>query len=213
MQTIDITPTPAACRQIARLFRAQQAHSEETIERASRALDVLEGLDDSAIGPWDRLLLAAAFEALGEGERARVCHMRAGLNALGPDANADEDHKETPPDAAYQPPHDAPRWSARRPPALATRAARRGPPHPPGRRRRVHAHARAPPLPPPPRPARRGPPGRDVPDAPAPALALITVRLASGRQEDTYLRQIVSALGATLDATYEATGRRHGRAA
>jgi len=44
-------------------------------------------------------------------------------------------------------------------------------------------------------------------------VALITVRLASGRQEDTYLRQIVSALGATLDATYEATGRRHGRAA
>jgi chromosomal replication initiation ATPase DnaA len=44
-------------------------------------------------------------------------------------------------------------------------------------------------------------------------VALITVRLASGRQEDTYLRQIVSALGATLDATYEARGRRHGRAA
>ena len=44
-------------------------------------------------------------------------------------------------------------------------------------------------------------------------VALITVRLASGRQEDTYLRLIVSAIGATLDATYEATGRRHGRAA
>ncbi len=44
-------------------------------------------------------------------------------------------------------------------------------------------------------------------------VALITVRLASGRQEDASLRQIVSALGATLDATYEATGRRHGRAA
>jgi hypothetical protein len=104
MQTVDTTPTPEAYRQIARLFRAQQAQSLEMIERASRALDALEGLDDSEIGPWDRALLAAAFEALGEGERARVCHIRDGLDALGPDADADEDHdedhEETPHDAA-----------------------------------------------------------------------------------------------------------------
>jgi chromosomal replication initiation ATPase DnaA len=44
-------------------------------------------------------------------------------------------------------------------------------------------------------------------------VAVIAVRLVSGREEDASLRQIVRALGATLDATYEATGRRHGRAA
>jgi len=101
MQTIDITPTPAACRQIARLFRAQQAQSVEMIERASRALDTLEGLDDSAIGPWDRALLIAAFEALGEGERARACRMQDGLDALGPAAAADAatDTEEAPSDA------------------------------------------------------------------------------------------------------------------
>ncbi len=93
MQTVDITPTPAACRRIARLFHAQQAQSEDMIERASRALDALEELGDDETGPWDRALLAAAFEALGEGEGARVARMQDGLDALGPDA-AEEDHEE-----------------------------------------------------------------------------------------------------------------------
>ncbi len=67
MDTIDITPTPEACRQIARLFRAQQARSEE---------------------------MAACAE------RARVTHMREGLDALGPYADAtDEDGEEEPNDA------------------------------------------------------------------------------------------------------------------
>jgi chromosomal replication initiation ATPase DnaA len=44
-------------------------------------------------------------------------------------------------------------------------------------------------------------------------VAVIAVRLASGREEDTYLRHMVSALGATLDATYKAKERRHRRAA
>jgi len=106
MRTIDITPTPTACRQIARLFRAQQARSEDMIERASRALDALEERGDDEIGPWDRALLAAAFEALGEGEGARVVSMRDGLAALGPNANTTtsredhEDHEEGSADAA-----------------------------------------------------------------------------------------------------------------
>ncbi len=66
--------------------------------RASRALNVLKGLGDDEIGPRDCALLAAAFAALGEGERARVAPMRDGLDALGPDA--DEEHEETPHDAA-----------------------------------------------------------------------------------------------------------------
>jgi len=37
-------------------------------------------------------------------------------------------------------------------------------------------------------------------------VALIAVRLVSGREEDASLRQMVRALGATLDATYEAGG-------
>jgi len=107
MQAIDITPTPAVCRQIARLFRAQQAQSEALIERAARALDALDALDglDGLDGPWDRALLAAAFEALGEGEGARVARMRAGLDALGPYADtattAEEDHEEGADDAAH----------------------------------------------------------------------------------------------------------------
>ncbi len=105
MQTVDITPTPAACRQIARLFRAQQVHSEALIARAARALDALDGLDDSAIGPWDRALLAAAFDALGEGEGARVARLRDGLAALGPYADTPattmEEHEEGADDAAH----------------------------------------------------------------------------------------------------------------
>ncbi len=101
MQTVDITPTPAACRQIARLFRAQQVHSEVLIERAARALDALDGLDDSEIGPWDRALLAAAFEAVSEGEGARVARLRDGLDALGPYATVEEDHEEGADDAAH----------------------------------------------------------------------------------------------------------------
>jgi len=42
---------------------------------------------------------------------------------------------------------------------------------------------------------------------------VIATRLASDRQEDAYLRQMVRALAATLDATYEAEGRPHQRAA
>jgi hypothetical protein len=95
MDTVDITPTPEACRQIAHLFRAQQTHSEEM---AARARDALDGLDDGEIGPWDRALLAAAFAALGDGERARVTHMREGLDALGPYAteNGQEDLRDAP---------------------------------------------------------------------------------------------------------------------
>jgi len=101
---IDIITTPEACCQIARLLHAQQAHVEEMAERAERALDTLDGLDDDEIGPWDRALLAAAFEALGDGERARVAHMRDGLDALGPyadTADEDEDAEEGPRDAPH----------------------------------------------------------------------------------------------------------------
>jgi len=105
MDTVDITPTPAACRQIACLFRAQQVQSEALIARAARALDALDGLDDREIGPWDRALLAAAFAALGEGEGARVARLRDGLDALEPDADtaatAEEDHEEGSDDAAH----------------------------------------------------------------------------------------------------------------
>jgi len=74
----------------------------EVIERASRAFDLLDGLGDDEISPWDRTLRAVAFEALDEGERAHVCHMRDGLDALRPyaDATPDEEHEETPDDAA-----------------------------------------------------------------------------------------------------------------
>jgi len=44
-------------------------------------------------------------------------------------------------------------------------------------------------------------------------VAVIAARLASGRPEDAYLRQMVRALAATLDATYEAEGRPRQRAA
>ncbi len=44
-------------------------------------------------------------------------------------------------------------------------------------------------------------------------VAVIAARLASGRQEDAYLRHVVRDLATTLDATYEAEGRPHQRAA
>jgi chromosomal replication initiation ATPase DnaA len=44
-------------------------------------------------------------------------------------------------------------------------------------------------------------------------VAVIAARLASGRGEDASLRQMVRAIGATLDATYEDEGVPHQRAA
>ncbi len=99
MDTVDITPTSEACRQIARLFRAQQADAEALAARAARALDDLDATDDDALAPWGRALLAAAFAALHEAERARVRHMDEGLEALGPYANADADDGEGSDDA------------------------------------------------------------------------------------------------------------------
>jgi len=90
MDTVDITPTPEACRQIARLFCARQADAEALAARAARALDNLDGTDDNALAPWDRALLAAAFAALSEAEGARAFTMREGVEALGPYADADD---------------------------------------------------------------------------------------------------------------------------
>ena len=89
MDSVDITPTPAACRQIARLFRAQKADAEALAARAAQALATLDATNDDALTPWDRVLLAAAFEALHDAARARVRHMDEGLEALGPYAAAD----------------------------------------------------------------------------------------------------------------------------
>ncbi len=97
MDRIDITPTPEACRQIARLFRTQQADAEALAARAARALDDLDGRADADLAPWDRALLAAAFEALYEDEGARIRHMAEALDALGPYAHVDdseEDHED-----------------------------------------------------------------------------------------------------------------------
>jgi len=44
-------------------------------------------------------------------------------------------------------------------------------------------------------------------------IAIIAARLTSGRGEDAYLRQMVRALDATLDATYEAEALPHRRPA
>jgi len=89
MDSVDITLTPAACRQIARLFRAQQADAEALAARAAQALDTLDATDD-ALAPWGRALLAAVFEALHDAERARVRHMDEGLEALDPYAGAED---------------------------------------------------------------------------------------------------------------------------
>jgi len=93
MDRIDITPTPEACRQIARLFIAQRADAEALAARAARAaraLDDLDTTDDDALAPWGRGLLAAAFAALYDAESARVRHMDEGVEALGPYADADD---------------------------------------------------------------------------------------------------------------------------
>ena len=99
MNAVDIIPTPEACRQIARLFRARQADAEALSARAARALDDLDATDDNALAPWDRALLAAAFAALTEAEGARVLTMREGVEALGPYADADADDREGSDDA------------------------------------------------------------------------------------------------------------------
>ncbi len=96
MDTVDITSTPEACLQIARLFRAQRADAEALAARDAQALDSLDTLDDDALAPWGRSLLAAAFEALYEDERARVHHMDEGLGALGPYADDGEGSTNVP---------------------------------------------------------------------------------------------------------------------
>ena len=90
MGSVDITPTPEACCQIARLFTARKADAEAQAARAARALDDLDATDDDALAPWGRALLAAAFAALYEAAGARVLTMREGLEALGPYADADD---------------------------------------------------------------------------------------------------------------------------
>ncbi len=97
MDTVDITPTPEACRQIARLFRQQKAQAEALAARAAQALTDLDGCDDADLAPWGRAFLTAAFEALYEDEGARIRHMAEALDALGPYAHADdseEDHED-----------------------------------------------------------------------------------------------------------------------
>jgi len=91
MNTVDITPTPAACRQIARLFRTQKADAEALAVRAGHALDALDATDDDALAPWGRDFLAAAFAALHDAEQARAHKMDEGLEALGPYADASDD--------------------------------------------------------------------------------------------------------------------------
>ncbi len=53
MDTVDITPTPEACRQIARLFRAQRADAEALAARALDALDALDGTADDSLDALD----------------------------------------------------------------------------------------------------------------------------------------------------------------
>ena len=100
MQTVDITPTPTACRQIARLFAAQKVDAEALAARAALALDALDATDDDALAPWGRALLAAAFAALHDTERTRVRHMDDGLDALGPYATGGDGTGEGSDDAA-----------------------------------------------------------------------------------------------------------------
>ncbi len=90
MDTVDITPTPEACQQIARLFAAQKRTSAQLASLAAQALALVEGRTDAALEPWGRDLLTAAFAALHDAERARVRHMDDGLEALGLAAEADD---------------------------------------------------------------------------------------------------------------------------
>ncbi len=88
MSSVDITPTPEACQQIARLFRAQRRASAHLASLAAQARALLDGRTDADLAPWGRDLRAAAFEALHDAERARVRHMDEGLEALGPSTGA-----------------------------------------------------------------------------------------------------------------------------
>ncbi len=54
MDTVDITPTPEACRQIARLFTAQRADAEALAARAAQALAHLDEHPDGHLAPWGR---------------------------------------------------------------------------------------------------------------------------------------------------------------
>ncbi len=100
MSTFDIIPTPAACREIARVFRAQKAQSEDVARRAAQALAHLDEHPDGHLAPWGRELLTAAFEALEAIGEARALHMQEGLDALGPYADEDADRGEGSDDAA-----------------------------------------------------------------------------------------------------------------
>jgi len=101
MQKVDIKHAPEAYRQLARLFRAQKAHSADLVRRAAQALAHLNEHPDGHLAPWGRELLTAAFEALEAIGEARAAHMQEGLDALGPDADEDADRKEASNDAAY----------------------------------------------------------------------------------------------------------------
>jgi len=100
MHTFDIIPTPAACREIARVFRAQKAQSEDFARRAAQALAHLDEHPDGHLAPWGRELLTAAFEALEAIGQARAAHMQEGLAALGPYADEDTNRGEGSDDAA-----------------------------------------------------------------------------------------------------------------
>jgi len=100
MSTFDIIPTPAAFREIARVFRAQKAQSEDVARRAAQALAHLDEHPDGHLAPWGRELLTAAFEALEAIGEARALHMQEGLDALGPYADEDADRGEGSDDAA-----------------------------------------------------------------------------------------------------------------
>ncbi len=96
MDTVDITPKPEACRQIARLFRARQVDAEAVAARAAHALDALDSHGAAALAPWGRDLLAAAFAALYEAEGTRAFTMREGMEALGPYADEGEGSHNVP---------------------------------------------------------------------------------------------------------------------
>jgi len=87
MDTVDITPTPEACRQIARLFRAQKADAEALASCAARP-----GLPGRhrrcSPGPLEPCPPRRRLAALHDAERARVRHMDEGLEAIAPYGNA-----------------------------------------------------------------------------------------------------------------------------